>query len=57
NPKLRATLVLREIHGMTYSEIASVMGCRVRSVETRLRRARQQLLARLGNWLSQDHDG
>ncbi|MBM4085610.1 MAG: sigma-70 family RNA polymerase sigma factor, partial [Planctomycetes bacterium] len=52
NPKLRATLVLREIHGMTYSEIASVMGCRVRSVETRLRRARQQLMARLGTgWL------
>jgi len=48
-PKLRATLVLREIHDMSYGDIASVMGCPVRTVETRLRRARQQLIARIGS--------
>jgi len=46
-PKLRTTLVLREIHGLGYAEIAQVMRCPIRTVETRLRRAREQILARM----------
>ena len=39
----RATLVLREIDGFTYDEIASALGCSVGTVKSRLFRARAQL--------------
>ena len=45
SPKLRATFVLREVEGLSYDEIASVMGCLPGTVSSRITRARQQLAA------------
>jgi RNA polymerase sigma-70 factor (ECF subfamily) len=39
----RTTLVLAEYHGMSYAEIAAVTRCSVKSVESRLYRAKQTL--------------
>lgn len=44
---LRSALVLREIEGLTYGEIASVLGCREGTVKSRLHRGREALRARL----------
>jgi RNA polymerase sigma-70 factor (ECF subfamily) len=41
NPEERATLVLREADGLSYTEIADAMGCSVEAVRSRLYRARQ----------------
>ena len=42
---MREALVLREYHGLTYREIASVSGVPVGTVMSRLARARHQVLA------------
>ena len=39
----RTIIVLRDFEGMTYEEIAKVMGCRRGTVKSRLSRAREQL--------------
>ena len=39
----RTIIVLRDFEGMTYEEIAGVMGCRKGTVKSRLSRAREQL--------------
>ncbi len=39
----RTALVLAEYHGLSYAEIAEVMHCSVKSVESRLYRAKQTL--------------
>lgn len=44
----RVVLVLREVDGMTYEEIAEALGVPVGTVESRLHRARQALARRLG---------
>ena len=46
----RALIVLREIEGMTYEEIAETMELPLSSVKTRLFRARQQLKRALEEW-------
>lgn len=46
----RALIVLREIEGMTYDEIAETMELPLSSVKTRLFRARQQLKRALEEW-------
>ena len=43
----RTAIVLSEYHGMSYAEIAGVMRCSEKSVESRLYRARQTLRAAL----------
>ena len=42
-PIFRSVLVLRELNGLSYEEIASVEGCSVGTVKSRLFRARAQL--------------
>jgi len=46
----RALIVLREIEGMTYEEIAETMELPLSTVKTRLFRARQQLKRALEEW-------
>lgn len=43
----RTAIVLSEYHGMSYTEIAAVMRCSKKSVESRLYRAKQALRERL----------
>ena len=45
--KFRAVIVLREVEGLRYDEIAEVLALSVGTVESRLFRARQRLLDRL----------
>ncbi|MEL7061619.1 MAG: sigma-70 family RNA polymerase sigma factor [Acidobacteriota bacterium] len=40
---LRAPLVLREIEGLSYREIADALGCRIGTVKSRIHRARARL--------------
>lgn len=42
-PKLRAVLVMYDIQGMSYQEIAEVLGCPLGTVKSRLFNARSQL--------------
>jgi RNA polymerase sigma-70 factor, ECF subfamily len=45
----RTAFVLAEYHGMSYAEIAEIMRCSEKSVESRLYRAKQSLRTRLGD--------
>ena len=47
HPDLRSTFVLRDIEGLSYSEIGNVLGCSVGTVSSRLARARKQLATQL----------
>jgi RNA polymerase sigma factor (sigma-70 family) len=47
--KLREALVLRDINGLEYREIASVVGIPIGTVMSRLARARRSLLSALSN--------
>jgi RNA polymerase sigma-70 factor (ECF subfamily) len=44
NPKYKACLVLREIEGLSYQEIAATLKIPINTVRSRLKRARQALL-------------
>ena len=46
-PEHRAVLVLRDIQGLTYEEIAQVLGLELGTVRSRLHRARMEMKARL----------
>jgi len=48
NPKQKACLVLRELQGLSYREIAATLKIPVNTVRTRLKRARQALLEGAG---------
>ncbi len=50
---LRTALLLFQYEDMSYQEIATIAGCSVKAVETRLYRARQHLKKRL-DWLLTD---
>lgn len=43
--KSRAILVLREIHGLSYQELAEALDCSLDAVKARLKRARQEILS------------
>ena len=47
SPKLRAAIVLREVEGLSYDEIAEVLDVSVGTVKSRISRARDELLAQL----------
>ncbi len=53
---LRTAIVLREIEGMSYEEIAQTMDCPIGTVRSRIFRAREAIAARLRPVLDQDHD-
>jgi RNA polymerase sigma-70 factor (ECF subfamily) len=44
SPQYKEALVLREVQGLSYEEIAAVLKCSVESVRAKLRRARIELL-------------
>jgi len=44
NPDQRACILLREIEGLDYKEIANVLGVNINTVRTRLKRARRKLI-------------
>lgn len=50
SPLHRSTLVLREIEGLSYQEIAEIMGCRTGTVMSRLFHARQHMQQMLEKW-------
>lgn len=45
--KLKVVIVLRDIHGMSYEEIAAVVGCPIGTVRSRLHYASQRLAIQL----------
>lgn len=49
-PEQRATLVLRELEGLSHEEIAHVLGTTVPAVKGRLHRARLELLHAMRGW-------
>lgn len=50
---LKVTLLLHEYEGLSYAEIAEVVGCSVKGVEARLARARLRLREALGKFLGE----
>jgi RNA polymerase sigma-70 factor, ECF subfamily len=50
-PEFRIPLVLKEIDGLKYHEIASIIGCPVGTVRSRIHRARSELRQRLESLL------
>lgn len=53
---LRTAIVLREIEGLSYEEIAQTMECPIGTVRSRIFRAREAIAARLKPVLGQDND-
>jgi RNA polymerase sigma factor (sigma-70 family) len=49
--ELKVTLLLHEYESLGYREIAAVLGCSERGVETRLTQARKRMRAELGDFL------
>ena len=49
-PKFRLPILLKYIEGLSYDEIASVMGCSKGTVASRLNRGHSQLAKRLSHW-------
>ena len=49
SPLHRSTLVLREVEGLSYAEIAETLGCPIGTVMSRLFHARQKLAAELSS--------
>lgn len=45
--KSREMIVLREVQGLSYQELAGTLGCSLDAVKSRLKRARQELESRL----------
>ncbi len=48
-PKLRAPIVLKYVEGLSYNEIADVLGCTIGTVASRLNRGHKQLAGRLAH--------
>ena len=53
---LRTAIVLREIEGMSYEEIASTMHCPIGTVRSRIYRAREAIAARLRPVMERDSE-
>jgi len=54
--ELRTAIVLREIEGMSYEDIAQSMGCPIGTVRSRIFRAREAIAARLRPLLGTQDD-
>jgi RNA polymerase sigma-70 factor (ECF subfamily) len=54
--ELRTAIVLREIDGLSYEEIASVMNCPIGTVRSRIFRARETIAERLRPLLETSKD-
>jgi len=54
--ELRTAIVLREIEGMSYEDIAQSMGCPIGTVRSRIFRAREAIAARLRPLLGTQED-
>ncbi len=52
-PDYKEVVVLRDYQGLTYEEVAEVLGCSVQAVKSRLFRARTVLRERLGRYLDE----
>jgi RNA polymerase sigma-70 factor (ECF subfamily) len=52
SPEHRTAVVLRDIEGLSYAEIAEATGCSLEAIKSRLFRARSQLQAVLGPYLT-----
>ena len=52
SPELRQAVTLREIEGLSYEEIAELMGCPIGTVRSRIFRAREAISARVRPLLS-----
>jgi RNA polymerase sigma-70 factor (ECF subfamily) len=56
-PRYRAPIVLREIEGLSYKEIAAALDCREGTVKSRINRGRQQLRDLLAPyWMESRHE-
>lgn len=53
---LRTAILLREIEGMSYEDIAQAMSCPIGTVRSRIFRAREAIAAELKSVLGDDHD-
>ncbi|UCC67615.1 MAG: sigma-70 family RNA polymerase sigma factor [Armatimonadota bacterium] len=51
-PDFRTLILLRDLQGLSYREIGSILGCSEKAVKSRLFRARSQLREALGPYLS-----
>lgn len=49
--RAREVIVLREMHGLSYQEMAEALGCTLDAVKARLKRARQELNEKLRHLL------
>lgn len=54
--ELRAAITLREIEGLSYEEIASIMNCPIGTVRSRIFRARETIAEKLRPMLGTDKD-
>ncbi len=54
--ELRTAILLREIEGMSYEDIAQSMGCPIGTVRSRIFRAREAIASQLKSVLGDDHD-
>jgi len=54
SPKYREAVILRDIQGFAYEEIAEIIGCPVGTVKSRVNRARLQLQESLKNWMDKE---
>ncbi len=52
--RYRIPIVLREIEGLTYDEIADLLDCRTGTIKSRISRGRQRLKVRLNSYFNGD---
>jgi RNA polymerase sigma-70 factor, ECF subfamily len=53
-PHLKAVLVLKDLEGLSYNEISSVLGLSLGTISSRLNRARKSLQAALSSMVTQE---
>ncbi len=53
-PKLRTAIVLKEIEGLSYEEIADILGVSIGTVKSRISRAREELKQRMKKFTEQN---